>query len=104
MSENIIIPEVFRVGDEVISESTYKDYKKHKVVRTTKTWAILDDGKKLPIDGPEYCREIWNYSNQHERHMYSFYRLPNEAVTNRAKGRAIAILKEKGLFDFVTIT
>ncbi len=75
----------FCVNDEVIYETLHRAYGKCKVVRITKTQAILDNGERLPIDGVSGCRHLKNYRNKHMVHYQTYYRLPNDIILRRAQ-------------------
>lgn len=86
----------FEIGDIVISASHYNDFALHTVARVTKTWGVLDDGKKLPRLGGDGCLEVWNYHNQHGRHITTFYKFPNEDVFKK-----IVASKSKILYEYL---
>ena len=89
-SDNIttpVLPAVFCAGDEVIFETLHSAYGKCKVVRTTRTQAILDNGERLPITGVDGCRHLTTYRNRHMVHYQTYYRLPNDKVLQRAQAK-----------------
>lgn len=72
-------PTVFQVGDEVMCYTIHRDIEPvRQVVRVTKTQAILDDQKRLPINGVTGCKEVTNYSNRHSVHMYTYFSQGNQ--------------------------
>ncbi len=75
----------FSVNDEVIYETLHRAYGKCKVIRITKTQAILNNGERLPIDGVNGCRHLKNYRNKHMVHYQTYYRLPNDKILKRAQ-------------------
>ena len=84
---NTVLQAVFCAGDEVIFETLHSAYGKCKVVRTTRTQAILDNGERLPIDGVDGCRHLTTYRNRHMVHYQTYYRLPNDKVLQRAQAK-----------------
>jgi len=79
MNTETLTEEKLQVGDVVLITDLYNGLQTAKVVRTTKTWAILDKkdgicdsvGIKINIEGG---REIPSYSNKHSRHIHTYHK------------------------------
>ncbi len=71
---------VFKIDDEVIVRTLHGAWSKCKVIRTTKTQAILDNKERLPIDGVNGCKHIKNYYNRHMVHYQTYYKLRDDLL------------------------
>jgi hypothetical protein len=79
------IKEKFVIGDEIIFKTLHNNFGKDKVVKTTKTQAILESGKRIPIIGVNGCQEIRNVFNKHMVHYTTYFRYPNVKIIEWAK-------------------